>query len=49
MLLRCAILEKVLCALLLFMFSPIRKIHPVVKVINNAVVDLPAARNLSAW
>ena len=31
------------------MFSPLRKTHPVVKVINNAVVDLPAARNLSAW
>nr|AZL92895.1 cytochrome b [Parborlasia corrugatus] len=31
------------------MFSPLRKVHPVVKVVNGAVIDLPAASNLSSW
>jgi len=31
------------------MFSPVRKTHPLVKLVNGAVVDLPAARNLSSW
>lgn len=31
------------------MFSPIRKSHPAIKIINNALVDLPAPRNLSSW
>nr|YP_010146833.1 cytochrome b [Yininemertes pratensis]QQP01062.1 cytochrome b [Yininemertes pratensis] len=31
------------------MFSPLRKTHAVVKVVNGAIVDLPAAGNLSAW
>lgn len=31
------------------MRSPIRKIHPVLKVINIAFVDLPAPSNLSIW
>nr|YP_009093869.1 cytochrome b [Marisa cornuarietis]AIT57577.1 cytochrome b [Marisa cornuarietis] len=31
------------------MRSPLRKTHPVLKIVNNAVVDLPAPINLSAW
>nr|QOW07333.1 cytochrome b [Costapex baldwinae] len=31
------------------MRSPIRKIHPVLKVVNGAFVDLPAPSNLSIW
>lgn len=31
------------------MRTPIRKTHPVLKVINNALVDLPAPSNLSIW
>lgn len=28
---------------------PIRKTHPVLKILNHALVDLPAPRNLSVW
>lgn len=31
------------------MSFPIRKSHPLAKVANNAVIDLPAPRNLSIW
>ena len=31
------------------MYGPIRKRFGVFKIINSAVVDLPAARNLSMW
>nr|AEP39102.1 cytochrome b [Oncomelania hupensis hupensis] len=31
------------------MRTPIRKIHPVLKVMNGALVDLPAPANLSMW
>jgi ubiquinol-cytochrome c reductase cytochrome b subunit len=31
------------------MFRPIRKSHPIFKIINNALVDLPAPNNLSIW
>ena len=31
------------------MFSPVRKIHPVIKVINGRLFDLPAPNNLSIW
>nr|QFG38781.1 cytochrome b [Glaphyrina caudata] len=31
------------------MRSPIRKIHPILKVMNGALVDLPAPSNLSIW
>nr|YP_006576089.1 cytochrome b [Kulikovia alborostrata]AEM23546.1 cytochrome b [Kulikovia alborostrata] len=31
------------------MFSPLRKSHPLMKLVNSAVVDLPAASNLSSW
>nr|QTF74760.1 cytochrome b [Bursa rhodostoma] len=31
------------------MRSPIRKVHPVLKVVNGALVDLPAPSNLSIW
>jgi len=32
-----------------YMFSPLRKTHPVIKHINNALVDLPAPNNISIW
>lgn len=31
------------------MFSPIRKRHPLLKILNNSLVDLPAPANLSIW
>lgn len=31
------------------MFSPIRKTHPLFKILNGSLVDLPAPRNLSMW
>nr|AMA06921.1 cytochrome b [Sipunculus nudus]AMA06942.1 cytochrome b [Sipunculus nudus] len=31
------------------MFKPIRKTHPLLKVINSSLVDLPAPANLSIW
>lgn len=31
------------------MRRPIRKVHPIFKIINDAVVDLPAPSNLSIW
>lgn len=31
------------------MFSPIRKSHPAIKIINSSLIDLPAPRNLSIW
>ena len=32
-----------------YMRRPIRKIHPVLKMVNGALVDLPAPSNLSIW
>nr|AWV84392.1 cytochrome b [Platypedia putnami] len=31
------------------MFSPMRHKHPLIKIINNSLVDLPAPSNLSYW
>lgn len=31
------------------MFRPIRKTHPLTKILNNVLIDLPAPRNLSVW
>nr|YP_009871085.1 cytochrome b [Siphonosoma cumanense]QKS32597.1 cytochrome b [Siphonosoma cumanense] len=31
------------------MFIPLRKSHPIFKIVTNAVVDLPAPSNLSIW
>ena len=31
------------------MHSPFRKVHPVVRIVNGSLVDLPAPINLSAW
>uniref|UniRef100_B2C6Q3 Cytochrome b n=2 Tax=unclassified Nephtys TaxID=2628724 RepID=B2C6Q3_9ANNE len=31
------------------MFSPIRKTHPAIKILNSSLVDLPAPSNLSIW
>jgi len=31
------------------MFKPIRTIHPVIKIINSSLVDLPAPVNISIW
>nr|YP_009184032.1 cytochrome b [Pyrinioides aurea]ALN96961.1 cytochrome b [Pyrinioides aurea] len=30
-------------------FSPIRKIHPIFKIINNSLIDLPSPSNISSW
>lgn len=30
-------------------FNPIRKIHPIIKIINNSLVDLPSPSNISSW
>nr|YP_010584249.1 cytochrome b [Theromyzon tessulatum]UZT67738.1 cytochrome b [Theromyzon tessulatum] len=34
---------------LLYMFKPYRKEHPLIKVMNNALIDLPAPNNISIW
>ncbi len=31
------------------MFKPIRTTHPIVKIINNVLIDLPAPNNISIW
>lgn len=31
------------------MFKPLRKIHPLGKILNRALIDLPAPSNLSSW
>lgn len=31
------------------MHKPIRKVHPVLKIVSGALVDLPAPVNLSVW
>lgn len=31
------------------MFKPIRKIHPLLKIINSSLIDLPSPANISAW
>lgn len=31
------------------MRKPIRKTHPILKIVNNALIDLPAPSNLSIW
>lgn len=31
------------------MFQPIRKSHPLIKVVNGVLIDLPAPNNLSIW
>nr|YP_010620913.1 cytochrome b [Anaplecta omei]WAX39205.1 cytochrome b [Anaplecta omei] len=31
------------------MTKPLRKIHPMVKMINNSLIDLPAPSNISTW
>nr|YP_009114361.1 cytochrome b [Cethosia biblis]AHL17264.1 cytochrome b [Cethosia biblis] len=30
-------------------FKPIRKIHPILKIINNSLIDLPSPSNISSW
>nr|YP_009236845.1 cytochrome b [Telchinia parrhasia]AMJ17302.1 cytochrome b [Telchinia parrhasia] len=30
-------------------FNPIRKIHPVIKIINGSLIDLPSPSNISSW
>nr|QXX99624.1 cytochrome b [Graphium xenocles] len=30
-------------------FSPLRKTHPLLKIINNSLVDLPSPSNISSW
>lgn len=31
------------------MITPIRKLHPLIKILNNALIDLPAPSNISSW
>nr|YP_010288425.1 cytochrome b [Hypolimnas misippus]UKO32966.1 cytochrome b [Hypolimnas misippus] len=31
------------------MFNPIRKTHPIIKIINNSLIDLPSPSNISSW
>nr|AWV83339.1 cytochrome b [Mogannia minuta] len=31
------------------MYKPIRQIHPIIKMMNNSLIDLPAPSNLSYW
>nr|AWV84340.1 cytochrome b [Chonosia atrodorsalis] len=31
------------------MFKPLRRSHPLIKIINNSLIDLPAPSNLSYW
>lgn len=31
------------------MFNPTRKTHPLIKILNNSIYDLPAPNNLSIW
>ena len=31
------------------MYSPLRKTHPLLKILNGALYDLPAPLNLSIW
>lgn len=31
------------------MFSPLRKTHPLLKIVSGSLVDLPAPGNLSVW
>nr|USF17636.1 cytochrome b [Junonia iphita] len=31
------------------MYKPIRKTHPIIKIINNSLIDLPSPSNISSW
>nr|UVV34757.1 cytochrome b [Chalcophora japonica]WCO87677.1 cytochrome b [Chalcophora japonica] len=31
------------------MFKPIRKTHPLIKIVNSSLIDLPTPSNISAW
>nr|AOR87108.1 cytochrome b [Streptosyllis sp. THS1] len=31
------------------MFKPLRKVHPLIKIMNSSLIDLPAPSNLSVW
>nr|YP_010248593.1 cytochrome b [Trachys variolaris]QTK22447.1 cytochrome b [Trachys variolaris] len=31
------------------MFKPLRKTHPLIKIINNSLIDLPSPSNISVW
>lgn len=35
--------------MLKFKFSPLRKQHPLLKILNNALIDLPTPSNISIW
>nr|YP_010947549.1 cytochrome b [Kentrochrysalis sieversi]WGO76539.1 cytochrome b [Kentrochrysalis sieversi] len=34
---------------MLNMFKPMRKTHPIIKIINNSLIDLPSPSNISSW
>nr|YP_010417867.1 cytochrome b [Hypolimnas usambara]USF18026.1 cytochrome b [Hypolimnas usambara] len=31
------------------MYNPMRKTHPIIKIINNSLIDLPSPSNISSW
>nr|ALO77352.1 cytochrome b [Anthaxia sp. ANT01] len=31
------------------MFKPMRKTHPLIKIVNNSLIDLPSPSNISSW
>nr|YP_010248883.1 cytochrome b [Catacroptera cloanthe]QTT58175.1 cytochrome b [Catacroptera cloanthe] len=31
------------------LFKPIRKTHPIIKIMNNSLIDLPSPSNISSW
>nr|YP_010584301.1 cytochrome b [Baicaloclepsis grubei]UZT67842.1 cytochrome b [Baicaloclepsis grubei] len=33
----------------IYMYKPYRTLHPLIKVMNNAMIDLPAPNNISIW
>nr|YP_010852858.1 cytochrome b [Symbrenthia lilaea]WGL40277.1 cytochrome b [Symbrenthia lilaea]WGN99227.1 cytochrome b [Symbrenthia lilaea]WKR35345.1 cytochrome b [Symbrenthia lilaea] len=34
---------------MMMLFKPIRKNHPIIKIINNSLIDLPSPSNISSW
>nr|QXP99665.1 cytochrome b [Nymphalis io geisha] len=34
---------------MMMFFKPIRKTHPIIKIINNSLIDLPSPSNISSW
>nr|AJG02560.1 cytochrome b [Nymphalis io] len=34
---------------MMMFFKPMRKTHPIIKIINNSLIDLPSPSNISSW